>query len=184
MCSTCAKVRLLWPVSDPYKMQHAEKRFHVWYAKLAVPVDVQHVLGKVRFFQTTKTKSSSEAAPRVALLVALWKSQIAKARSTLPDPAATFWEGLRNDLISAKQLGDYATEDAIFELVQDAAEKLNDPEEGSRLFKFATDQQGTLLAPLVVAWKGSLRMAQKTIDQQHRDVLRVAEHFISLEALC
>jgi len=164
-------------------MQHAEKRYNVWYAKLTVPVDVQPALGKVRFFQTTKTKSSSEAAPRVAILVALWKAQIAKARGTLPDPKATFWESLRNDLSNAKEQGDEATEMAILDLVEEAAEKLSDPEEGSRLFKFATDQQGTLLIPLVTAWKDSLRMAQKTIDQQHRDMVKMADHFISVEAL-
>ena len=164
-------------------MQHAEKRFHVWYAKLTVPDDVQQALGKVRFFQSTQTGSATQAAPRVALLVALWKAQIVKARGTLPDPKATFWEGLRRDLIDAKGREDYATESAIFDLAEEAAKKLPDQEEGSRLFKFATDQVGTLLAPLVVDWKGSLRMAQKTIDQQHRDVSKMAAHFVSLEAL-
>jgi integrase len=164
-------------------MKYAEKRFHVWYAALTVPADVQHIIGKSRFFQSTQTGSSTEAAPRVALLVALWKEQIAKARGSLPDPKATFWEGLRTDLIGAKEQANYAAESAIFDLAEEAAKRLPDAEEGSRLFKFATDQVGTLLAPLVIAWKGSLRMAQKTIDQQHRDVSAMADHFVSLEAL-
>lgn len=164
-------------------MQHAEKRHHVWYATLTVQREVRHVIGKVRFFQSTKTGSSAEAAPRVALLVALWKAWISKARGSLPDPKATFWEGLRHDLIDAKNRGDEATESAIFDLAKEAAKKLPDGEEGSRLFKFATHQVGTLLAPLVVDWKGSLRLAQKTIDQQHRDVVKMADHFVSLEAL-
>ena len=117
------------------------------------------------------------------VFLALWQAQIAKARGSLPDPKATFWEGLRRDLIEAKGKGDDATEAAIFELAEEAAKKLPDVEEGSRLFKFATDQVGTLLAPLVTDWKASLRMAQKTIDQQHRDVVKMADHFISVEAL-
>jgi integrase len=32
-------------------------------------------------------------------------------------------------------------------------------------------------------WKESLKLTQKTIDQQHRDVKRMADHFVSLEAL-
>ena len=168
-------------------MQYAEKRFHVWYAKLTIPSDVRHVIGKVRFFKSTLTSSSTEAAPRVAILVALWRAQIEKARATLPDPKATFWEGLRRDLLAAKGRGDDATEAAIFDLAEEAATKLTngsaDPDEASALFRFATDQAGTLLAPLVKDWKASLRMAQKTIDQQHRDVARMAEHFVSLEAL-
>ena len=164
-------------------MQHAEKRFNVWYASLTIPSEVRHIIGKVRFFQSTRTGSSTEAAPRVALLVALWRAQIAKARGSLPDPKATFWENLKHDLIDAKARGDEGTESAILELAEAAAVKLPDSEEGSRLFKFATDQMGTLLAPLVVSWKGSLRMAQKTIDQQHRDVVKMADHFGSVEAL-
>jgi len=119
-------------------MKHAVKKLNVWYAALTVPRDVRHVIGKVRFFQSTQTGSATLAAPRVAILVALWQAQIAKARGSLPDPKATFWEGLRRDLIEAKGKGDLATESAIFDLAEEAALKLPDPEEGSRLFKFAT----------------------------------------------
>lgn len=164
-------------------MQHAEKRHNVWYAKLTVPADVRHVIGKVRFFQSTQTASSTEAAPRVALLVALWRSQITKARGSLPDPKATFWEALRRDLIDAKGRGDAATEAAIFDIAEEAAGKITDPDEASRLFKFGTDHPDLLLAPIVEDWKGSLKLAQKTIDQQHRDVLKMAAHFGSVESL-
>ena len=63
-------------------MQYAEKRFHIWYAKLTVPRDVQHIIGKVRFFQSTQTSSATQAAPCVAILVGLWKAQIFKARGS------------------------------------------------------------------------------------------------------
>ena len=164
-------------------MNHAIKRHNTWFAVLTIPAELRPFIGKARFSQSTQTRSSTEAAPRVALLVALWKAQIEKARGSLPDPKATFWEGLRHDLIDAKNRGDEATEGAIFDIAEQMARKLPDPEEGSRLFKFATDQAGTLLAPLVTDWKASLRVSQKTIDQQHRDVVRMAEHFVSIEAL-
>jgi integrase len=50
------------------------------------------------------------------------------------------------------------------------------------LWNFATGQS-TPLAPLVADWKESLRLTPKTIDQQNRDVMRMAAHFINLEAL-
>lgn len=164
-------------------MKHAIKRHNTWFAVLTVPKELRHAIGKARFSQSTQTGITSVASPRVALLVSLWQAEIDKARGSLPDPKATFWEGLRRDMIDAKGRADEGTEAAIFDIAEQAAEKLPDPEEGSRLFKFATDQAGTMLAPLVTDWKGSLRLAQKTIDQQHRDVVKMADHFVSIEAL-
>ena len=166
-------------------IKHAEQRFHVWYATLTVPRELRPIIGKVRFFQSTKTRNASTAASRVAVLVALWRSQIEQARGRVPDPRESFWEGLRADLQQAKARGDDATEAAIFDIAEDAALKLPDLEEGSHLYKIATGQAPSLipLAPLVVAWKGSLRLAQKSIDQQHRDVVKMADHFAHLAAL-
>lgn len=78
---------------------------------------------------------------------------------------------------------DEGTQFAIEDLAEKMASKLTDTDEGTQLYKLATNQQGTLLAPLVADWKGSLRVAQKTIDQQHRDMVRMADYFISLESL-
>jgi integrase len=161
-------------------MNHIEQRANLWYAILIIPADVRHILGKARFLQSTQTSSRAEATVRANVLVLGWKAQIVKARGTAPSPKASFWESLRRDYINAPDEG---TQTALHELAEAAARKVKDPGEGSRLYKFATDQMGTLLAPLVAEWKGSLRLAQKTIDQQHRDVSRMATHFISLEAL-
>lgn len=164
-------------------MKHAIKRHNTWFAVLTIPEELRPVIGKARFSQSTQTGINSAASPRVALLVALWQAEIDKARGNLPDPKATFWESLRRDMIDAKGRTDEGTEAAIFDIAEQAAEKLADPEEGSRMFKFATDQAGTLLAPIVEDWKASLTLTQKTIDQQHRDVMKMADHFGSVEAL-
>lgn len=164
-------------------MRHLEKRANRWYAVLTIPAELRHSMGKLRFVQSTQTEDRAEATVRAAILVAKWKLEIEKARGKLPDPKATFWEAIRHDLIDAKVRGDEATESAIFDLAEAEASKIKDPEEASRLFKFATDQVGTLLSTLVVDWKASLRLNQKTIDQQHRDVLKMAGHFVSLEAI-
>lgn len=174
-------------------LKNAEKRFNVWYATLTVPADVQHLIGKAKLFQSTKTGNIKEAALRVSLLVEGWKAQIAKARGTMPSPKATFWENLRREYISAQQRdadentdmnapdwGHYS--EAVRDSIKAEATKIKDPNEAKMAYRVAVGLV-TPLAPLVADWKLTLRMAQKTIDQQHRDVMKMAGHFVSLGAL-
>ena len=160
-------------------MQHLEKRANTYYAVLTVPADVRPIVGKLRHVQSTQTSDKAEASVRAALLVARWRAEIAKARGLLPDPKATFWESLRAEFINAK---DEAHEAAAQDQIEAAIQAMPDREEASNLWKFATGQ-AIPLAPLVADWKASLRLSQKTIDQQARDVSRMADHFINLEAL-
>jgi integrase len=160
-------------------MKHTEKRSNLYYAVLTVPEDVRHIVGKLRFVQSTQTSDKQEAALRVALLVAKWRTEIAKARGTLPNPKATFWESMRAEFMGAK---DEAHESAVQDVIEQAVGLIADPVEASQRWLQATGQ-ATPLLPLVDAWKGSLKLALKTIDQQHRDVLKMADHFVSLEAL-
>jgi len=159
-------------------MSYIEPRANIYYAVLTVPKEVRHIVGKLRFVRSTKTGDKTEANRRAAILVAEWKSEIKKAQGKLSDPKDNFWESLRKDYMTA----DDDTQMVIQEIAEQAASKIKDPEEASTLYKVATGQV-TLLAPLVEDWKGSLRVAQKTIDQQHRDMMRMADHFVSLEAL-
>ena len=160
-------------------MQHLEKRANLFYAKLTVPADVRDLIGKMRFVQSTQTSDKATARIRASLLVAGWKAEISKARGTLPDPKATFWESLRHDFINA---ADDGAEMVVASLAKQAALKMADQEEGAKLYKVAT-AQATPLDSLVTDWKASLRLAPKTIDQMHRDVLGMAAHFKTLEAL-
>ena len=160
-------------------MKHAEKRANLFYAVLTVPPDVRPTIGKLRYVQSTQTADKAEASLRVALLVAGWQSEIAKARGKLPDPKATFWENLRHDFINAKDEG---TEFAVKDQIEAALQTIRDRDDASNLWKFATGIT-TPLAPLLTDWKDSLKLAQKTIDQQHRDVTVMVAHFINLEAL-
>lgn len=162
---------------------HLEKRKATWYAVLTVPADLRPTIGKLRYCQSTKTGDRGMAQTRAAVLVAVWKAELRKARGIAPDPKATFWESLRTDFINAQARGDEAIEFVIEDIAKEAALKIADPEENSKKYHYATNQAGTLLAPLVAEWKASLRLAQKTIDQRHRDVVRMAEHFGSVEAL-
>lgn len=163
-------------------MSHIERRANLWYALLTVPPDVRHLLGKVRFVQSLQTSDKQEATLRVGLLLPVWKAEIKKARGALPNPKATFWDGLRSDYLNAREAADEGTQFAIEDLIEKAVKKIADPTKARALSMHATGQT-TPLAPLVTAWRDSLRVAPKTIDQRHRDVSRVADHFVNLEAL-
>jgi len=179
-------------------MKNAEKRHNVWYASLTVPEEVRHVINKTRFFQSTKTGSNTEAAPRVVLLVAQWRAEIAKARGAVAAPQDTFWQDIRREYAAAVK-ADRAEEGdnggslsaEVQDVIRSAASRIEDAEHSSFMYRTAIGllpalpppQPLTPLAGLVTAWKGSLRTAQKSIDQQHRDMVKMAEHFKHLEEL-
>jgi site-specific recombinase XerD len=158
-------------------MKHALKKSNTWYAALTVPPDVRPIIGKARFFKSTQTESATKAAPRVALLVSQWQAEIDKARGSLPDPKDDFWQALRRQYTATTDEG---TLQAIEEIAEAEAKKAGDPD----LYLIATDQQGTLLAPLLEDWRGSMaKLKPKTVDQRHRDVSKMAAHFGSVEKL-
>ena len=163
-------------------MKHAEKRANLWYALLTVPPDVRPIIGKLRFVKSTETADKKEASLRVALLVAGWQKEIAQARGNLPDPKATFWSNLRREYIASE---DETHQMAIAEIAEVEARKIADPAVASLTYRIATAQAPELipLDSLVTDWKTSLRLAQKTIDQQHRDVTKMADYFVHLAAL-
>lgn len=154
---------------------------NTFYANLTIPNEVRHIIGRgARFYQSTKCKTEAEAQRRAYALVAEWKTEIAKAKGKLPKADDNFWESYRKQYLGA----DGDTQMVIEELARQAAAKVTSPEEATLLYKMATGQgTATLLAPLVDDWKGSLRIVQKTIDQQYRDMRRMADHFVYLEAL-
>ena len=165
-------------------MTHLIHKSNTYYANLTIPFEVRHIIGRgVRYFQSTQSSTEAEAQRRANALVTGWETEIAKARGQLPNAKDTFWESLRRDYITAGDQGNEVVMLAIEELAVQEAAKITDPHEASQLYKRTTNQEGTLLAPLVVDWKASWRLSQKTIDQQSRDVTRMADHFVSLEEL-
>lgn len=66
-----------------------------WYVRLAVPADVQHMLGVKVLIQSLKTGLRKEAMDRRLPILATWKSQIKAAREGIPLP-----EGWQDDVIS------------------------------------------------------------------------------------
>jgi len=161
---------------------HLEKRGTNFLAVLTIPPDVRPIIGKLRFVQSTQTSSRAAAKLRAAILVAGWKDEIKKARGALPSVKDDYWSALRKNYIQAQEAEDDGLQFAIQDVAKVASAKLADREKAGVLYRVATNQ-ATPLAPLVKDWKEHLRLAPKTIDQQHRDVLGMLEQFHNLEDL-
>ncbi len=161
-------------------MTHLVPKDNTQYAALTVPADVRHIIGKVRFFQSTQTNNKAEAQRRANALVVGWKAEISKARGQLPNAKDTFWESLRRDYMATD---DDDVKLVLEELAEKMATKEVNPNEAGHLYKLATNQAGTLLTPLMEDWNKTQRGAQKSIDQKYRDMQRMSAHFFTLEAL-
>ena len=183
-------------------MEFGEKRRKVWYAVLDVPAEVRHIIGKKRLVKSTKTQEEGEARIRIAVIVAGWRKEITKARGLALDTRDTFWHDIRKEYAAAEKSDEVLDGDGhggilaleLRDIIAAASMKIEDREERAFMFKTATLQLPALpplpdlptvtpLASLVTDWKASLRLKQKTIDQMHRDVLKMATKFVNLEAL-
>ncbi|WP_248802166.1 DUF6538 domain-containing protein [Pseudomonas sp. MWU13-2100] len=67
-----------------------------WYARLAVPADVQERLGRKVFIQSLKTASRTEAVHASHTYLAVWRDQIKTARKAKEPP-----EGWQENIIAA-----------------------------------------------------------------------------------
>ena len=70
----------------PFRPQHLELRHKTYFALLTIPKDVQHILGRTRFFKTTGTGDLKIAQAKADLFVIRWKAEIANARQNTEDP--------------------------------------------------------------------------------------------------
>jgi integrase len=70
----------------PFRPQHLELRHKTYFALLTIPKDVQHIVGKTRFFKTTGTGDLKIAQAKADLFVIRWKAEIANARQNTDDP--------------------------------------------------------------------------------------------------
>ena len=65
---------------------HLELRYRTYFAILYVPKDVQHIIGKLKFYETTGTGDLRIAQSIAALKVIKWKAEIANARTATDNP--------------------------------------------------------------------------------------------------
>ena len=72
--------------SRKFKPNYLELRYRTYFAVLYVPKDVQHIIGKLKFYETTGTGDTRIAESIAAMKVIKWKAEIANARTATDDP--------------------------------------------------------------------------------------------------
>jgi len=166
----------------PSKSSHLELRYQTYYAVLFVPKDVRHIIGKVKFYQSTQTSDLKTAKQRATALVLGWQSKIDAARHQAEDPI----------IASALELREQLTRQSVRHLVKDVIE-----EEESRIrdevgnlaadaFKEIATKKQEPLSSLVSSWNKyqvQRGLRQKTIDQMNGDVELMTSWFPTVTSL-
>ena len=145
--------------------QYIRRRYRKWYAMLEIPAAVRgHFDGKLRFVQSLKTDSESEAHRRALPIVSMWKRRIADARGATPENSeAEFW---RTALAQAK--GD--ERETLELLVTDRAHAIEEAkgEKAAKLFADLAFDNVKLIAPLADAWLAEAGYPEKGTYQHRR----------------
>jgi integrase len=150
---------------------HLELRYRTYYAVLKVPKDVQHILGRSSFFETTGTSDLRIARTDAALKVIKWKAEIASARFRTEDPI----------LQSAKELdrimkSGSSPRHLVRDVIDEETCRLS--EEGGKniiaeTFKGVATGKTKVLAELTTEWmkyEEKRGLEKKTISQAIRDL--------------
>lgn len=166
-------------------MSHIEKCRNLWYATLKVPPDVQKRVGKTKFKQSLGTADKRRAQALAAPLIAIWKAQIRQARG---QGDAVYEEAIRWRAAyeAARREGDEDLLEVMPTLISDKAELIEEQRGEHIALQFAAIAQG-LKTPTKLhfdAWRASIiNLAQKTQDQAEKDVQRLVDEFVTLEAI-
>lgn len=164
------------------KSSHLELRYQTYYAVLFVPKDVRHIIGKVKFYQSTKTSDLKTARQRATALVLRWQSQIDVARYQAEDPIIASALDLRENL-SRKSMRDFVKE------IIDEEEKKIRFEVGhfaADAFKEVAATNVAILSGLIPSWnKHQVQrgLKQKSIDQMNRDIELMTSSFPTITTL-
>ena len=73
-------------VSRKFTPKHLELRYRTYFSVLYVPKDVQHIIGKLKYYETTGTGDLRIAQAIASIKVIKWKAEIANARTSTDDP--------------------------------------------------------------------------------------------------
>ncbi|MBK1702530.1 tyrosine-type recombinase/integrase [Thiococcus pfennigii] len=166
-----------------------ERRANTWYATLHVPGDVQHAIGKAKFFQSLKTTDKRVAESRAKPIVAQWKAQIAAARG-VSDPfieEALMWKRTLEQAEWGEGPDEPGERDTLGLVLTDHLDRLIekgklDYGQAYRLHAIAT-KQDTLLSEFFTEWAAQLTQAPKTVDQMKQDVQRMIDRFGTVQSV-
>jgi integrase len=157
-----------------------ESRNGLWYAVLTIPAELRDHFGRLRFVQSLKTRSKSDAVFRSGPVLTEWRAEIRKARGQEFDLKASEAQHWRSSLKSARNADEQAAIESLIEDRAGAITKQRGIEAASNFYKEALGLT-TPLQPLYLEWKAQMDLAPKTVDQMGRDVGKLVEHFGNLQ---
>ena len=143
-------------MAKSFRPQHLELRYRTYFAVLTVPKDVQFVLGKKRFFQTTGTGDIRIAQAKADLLVIKWKAEIANARNRTHDP-------IINSAIELNQLLKSSPKHLVQEVIEDEEFRIR-------------EEKGDLVADtFITVATGKSKLLESYADQWEKKQLETLE---------
>lgn len=161
----------------PFKPDHLELRHQTYFAVLSVPKDVQHIIGKTKFFETTRTHDPKVAQVISAQKVIAWKAEIAQARTHTNDPILKSATELNRSLrTSPRQLVEEIIEEETAMIARHYGK--SGPLIAATFHAVATGTSKPL-SQLIDAWteaQARRGLAQKTIAQIKSDVEVLVQH--------
>jgi site-specific recombinase XerD len=180
-------------------MYHVTKRRNVWFARLAIPVDVRSVFdGRKIFIASTHERDIKNARAVAAVQVASWQKRIDEARANKPDPARSEIERLAAEYRTVKAIGsDEEKAVLISDVIRFTFERLGGLTADQRRQVLATSRgnvgdamrslpadaraafdqiigQKTSFLHHFEVWQSATHLKGKTLDQAVSDIKRFA----------
>lgn len=156
-----------------FRPKHLELRYRTYFAILMIPKDVQHILGKTRFFKTTGTGDIRVAQAKADVLTIKWKAEIANARQRVGDPYINSALELNRMLKSSPT---HLVEDVIEEETGRLRDETNDLI--AETFQQIATGKSKVLANYIPDWERHqlLMLESKTVAQMKSDLNLLIEY--------
>lgn len=157
----------------PFRPQHLELRHRTYFALLTIPKDVQHIIGKKRFFKTTGTSDLRIAQAKADLFVIKWKAEIANARQRAEDP-------IINSALELNKMLKSTPRHLVLDVIDEETDRLRD-EVGdftADTFELVATGKSKVLDSYIPEWeKHQLsRIEEKTVSQMKSDLKLLTEY--------
>ena len=155
-------------VSQKFTPKHLELRYRTYFAVLYVPKDVQHIIRKLKYYETTGTGDLRIAQSIASLKVIKWKAEIANARTTTDDP-------IIKSAIELNRMLRTTPNHLVQEIVEEERYRIATEHNSlvSDVFKDVATGKSKTLVDFIDGWiKNEIKrgLAQKTISQMKADV--------------
>jgi len=163
----------------PFRPQHLDLRHKTYFALLTIPKDVQHIIGKTRFFKTTGTGDVKIAQAKADLFVIKWKAEIAKARQNTDDP-------IINSALELNKMSKSTPWHMLQDVIDEETDRLRD-ETGDFVadaFNLIATGKAKVLDTFIHAWEQhqfDRGLVAKNISQMKSDLSLLTEYIPTTE---